>query len=148
MIQNDGGVIVSRINNLFNINRFIHSKEEGVEHFWIVQGLYLRKIDVRSLTLIQEMRLDSAPQHNLAAYEQDPFTLWILIDDKYLHLNEKFIAQLPFSLITEAIKIVYVDSFILILERVNQCHLIEVNEYYNIVNHQVISVQDSDIKNF
>jgi hypothetical protein len=38
LIQNDGGVIVSRINSLFNINRFIHSKEEGVEHFWLVQG--------------------------------------------------------------------------------------------------------------
>ena len=77
----------------------------------------------------------------MIAYESDEFSLWILQDNKYLYLNNKFIGKLPFDLKYEAKQIIYYDSFVLICEAVNQCHLFELNEYFNITNHQIYSIK-------
>jgi hypothetical protein len=61
----------------------------------------------------------SPPQTQLVAYESDEFSLWILQDNKYLYINDKFIGKLPFDLKYEAKSIFYYESFILICEAVN-----------------------------
>lgn len=79
--------------------------------------------------------MPSAPQKSVIFYESDPYTLWILYDNKFLHMNDKFIGQLPFDLKNDAKSIMYSESLILICETQSNCHILEVNEYYNIVNH-------------
>lgn len=83
----------------------------------------------------------SPPQTQLVAYESDEFSLWILQDNKYLYINDKFIGKLPFDLKYEAKSIFYYESFILICEAVNQCHIFELSEFFNIMNHQILSIK-------
>ena len=42
---------------------------------------------------------------------------------------------------------VYFESIILLIEQYENCHLFELNEYYNIINHQAFSIRDG-IVNF
>jgi hypothetical protein len=70
------------------------------------------------------------------------FTLWLLIDDKFIHMNDKFIGCLPLDLKYGAQKILYFSSILIIAEKKNLCHIFELNEFYNLINHQTITVFD------
>lgn len=91
------------------------------------------------------MRLSSPPSRHLVTCETDCFTVWLLIDDKFLHVNNKFVAQLPFDLTFKAKHLVYYESLIVIAEESEFCHVCELNEFYNIINHQVFSVRDGSV---
>jgi hypothetical protein len=130
---------VSRINHLYPIDEVASS----ADNLWIIQdGCSLSRINVKSLTLNKQLRLRGKAEKSVIACESDPYTLWVLIDDKYLHMNEKFIGQLPFEMPNGAKKMLYLDSFILICENRKTVHLFELNEYYNILNHKAFSISE------
>jgi hypothetical protein len=54
---------------------------------------------------------------------------------KYLYMNDRFVGVLPFEIKGEISKMVYKESVILITEKTDICHVFEVNEFYNIINH-------------
>jgi hypothetical protein len=58
-------------------------------------------------------------------------------------MNEKFIGQLPFEIKNGIKKLMYFDSFIVICETKSICHIFELNEYYNILNHKVFEIPDN-----
>lgn len=100
---------------------------------------------MKTLALDREIRLSSPPSRHLVACETDTFTVWLLIDDKFLHMNNKFVAQLPFDLTFKARHLVYYESMIVVAEESEFCHVFELNEFYNIINHQVFSVREGVI---
>ena len=51
-------------------------------------------------------------------------------------MNEKFVGFLPFEIKNGVKQILYFDSFVVICETKNDCHIFELNEYYNILNHK------------
>jgi len=57
-------------------------------------------------------------------------------------MNDKFIGTLPFDLKNDAKFMIYSDSMFLICETQCNCHIFELNEYSNIVNHQLIELYD------
>lgn len=147
LIKN-GGILVSRIKNLYQIESLNHSAVPSSNHFWMLQGgkKTFRRIDVTDLNINKQIKMPSPPVKNVIFFESDPHTLWILIDNKYLHMNEKFIGQLPFDLKSDAKLMVYSESLILICESYKQCHIFELNEYYNIVNHQSFQMYDYELE--
>jgi len=143
-MQNDfGGMVVSRISSLFEIGEVQASNQPG--HFWIQQGQTMRLLDLRALQLKKELMLSpeslqKAPGH-LKFHESDcngsiVGPVWILLQKKYLYMNERFIGMLPFEIKGRIRKLVYQDSIIVILEDNDKFHTLEVNEFYNIINHQ------------
>ena len=82
-------------------------------------------------------------QH-VQAHETDEYTMWLLLSNKFVHMNDKFVASLPFNLTNKDASVFhYCDSMLLICENANLCHLCEMNEFYNIVNHYEISLMVS-----
>jgi hypothetical protein len=111
----------------------IASGIRGARHFWILQDRTLRKIDAQYLRLEKQIKLRSSP-NSVLGYESDQYTFWLLLDNKYVHLNDKFIAELPFELKYGAKHMVYLESLVLICETGNLCHLFEIDEFYNVIN--------------
>ena len=58
----------------------------------------LRKIDAQYLRLEKQIKLKSGPMKKVVGYECEQYCIWLLIDDKYLHMNDKFVGMLPFEL--------------------------------------------------
>ena len=92
------GLLVSRIQNLYKIDISIKSDIMGARHFWILQENMLRKIDAQYLRLEKQIKLKSGPMEKVVGYECEQYCVWLLIDDKYLHMNDKFVGMLPFEL--------------------------------------------------
>ena len=139
--KQNGGLIVSRIRNLFQISMSTASGITGARHFWTLQDRILRKIDAQYLRLEKQIKLKSSP-NSVVGYESDQYTFWLLLDNKYVHLNDKFIAELPFELKYGAKQMVYHESVVLICEAGNLCHLFEIDEFYNVINVQHFSLFD------
>jgi hypothetical protein len=140
--KQSGGLIVSRIRSLFKISMSIASGIAGARHFWILQDRILRKIDAQYLRLEKQIKLKSSP-NSVLGYESDQYTFWLLLDNKYVHLNDKFIAELPFELKYGAKHMVYHESVVLLCETGNLCHLFEIDEFYNVINVQHFSLFDT-----
>lgn len=58
----------------------------------------LRKINAQYLRLEKQIKLKSGAVKSIVGYESDQYTMWVLVDDKYLHMNDKFVGMLPFDL--------------------------------------------------
>ena len=61
--------------------------------------------------------------------------VWMILENKYLYMNERLIGVIPFEIKENIVKLVYSESVILICEEHDKCHVFEVNEFYNIINH-------------
>lgn len=66
--------------------------------------------------------------------------VWSLTNNKYLLQNQKLISCLPFDLKYDCKKMVYENGLVVLLEEFSHCHLFEVNEYYNVINHTQFDV--------
>lgn len=143
LANHHGGLVVSRIQNLYKIAVSIKSDIVDARHFWILQGNILRKINVQYLRLEKQIKLKTGPIQSIVGHESDQYCVWLLTDNKYLHMNDKFVGMLPFDLKYGAKSMVYSQSNILISEKYNLCHLFELNEFYNIINHQVFKIFES-----
>ena len=53
--------------------------------------------------------------------------------------------MLPFDLTYAAKQLLYHESLLIIVEESEFCHVCELNEFYNIINHQVFSVRDGSV---
>lgn len=153
------GMVVSRIRNLFSVRDAFKGSSPGC--VWLQQGQLLREIDCRRLCFKRQLALTEASSQSLSPEDGVEFEgyaavtavatqpkslgafdgpLWILVENKYLYLNDRFIGVLPFKLRFEAICLSYSDSLLLICEEYAKCHLIEINEFYNIENHQEFTI--------
>ena len=118
--------------------------EADGKHFWIIQGGHsiLRKINVETMYLEKQIKLKSPPMKSLNTFESDAFTIWMIIDEKYIHMNDKFIGNLALELKYGVKKLIYFNSVLLIAEKKSLCHIFELNEFYNLINHQTLTVFD------
>ena len=62
--------------------------------------------------------------------------VWMIFENKYLYMNERLVGVLPFEIKSNIVKMVYDETVILVCEEYDKCHVFEVNEFYNIINHQ------------
>lgn len=81
---------------------------------------------------------------HVIAHETDDYSCWLLISNKFVHLNDKFVASIPFNLTNkDASVFFYCESMLLICENANVCHICEINEFYNVVNHYELALKNA-----
>ena len=59
-------------------------------------------------------------------------------------MNERFVGVLPFEIKGKIKKMIYSETVICIAEHTDRCHVFEVNEFYNIINHQEFVIFDNE----
>jgi len=60
-------------------------------------------------------------------------------------MNERFVGVLPFEIRSSKVKkIIYSETIVCICEHTDRVHAFEVNEFYNIINHQEFRVFDKE----